>query len=219
MTIVTTARVPCASKDSRQKALVAFRKIVEYSQANEPGVLRYIVTLPVDDPNEKDIYMVEEYADQAALDAHLNAPPVVDLIALFGQPGVLAGVPDVYNLTPSIDFARPELRSLSLEKKPAMVMASFGFKASTLSHAVEGWRELIAYSEQNEPQTWGYTVMGDNQSNTLRTVEAYESWEFVKGVHLKSPAIKVNTEHNGNDRTGEMSVVELKAVDGFFGRP
>jgi len=172
----------------------------------------------VDDSNEKDIYMTEEYADQAALDAHLNAPPVVDLIALFGQPGALAGAPDVYNLTPSIDFARPELRSLSLEKKPAVVMANFGFKASTLSHAVEGWGELIAYSEKTEPQTWGYTVMEDNQSNMLRTVEVYESWEFVKGVHLKSQAIKANAEHNGKDRTGEIGAVELKAVDGFFGR-
>ena len=182
-------------------------------------MLRYLVTIPIDESNETDIYMIEEYADQAALDAHLNAPPVQDLISLFGQPGVLARAPDVHNLTPSIDFARPELKSLSLEKKPAVVIANFPFKAGTLSHALEGWRELIAYSEKTEPQTWGYTVMEDSESSMLRTAEVYENWEFVKGVHLKSPAVTANAEHNGKDRAGKMDAVELRAVDGFFGRP
>jgi quinol monooxygenase YgiN len=219
MTIVTTAHLEFESKESRQKALSAFHKIVEYSRANEPGVLRYIVTLPIDDTKETEIYMIEEYVDKAASDAHLATLPVKDLIALFGQPGILAGAPKVWNITPSIEYARPQLKSLTVESSPAVVMAHFGFKSGTLCHAVEGWKELISYAEKNEPQTLGYTIMEDKESSALRTVEVYESWDFVKDVHLKSEAVKLNGEQNGNDMTGDKGSAKLKPVDGFFGKP
>jgi hypothetical protein len=45
-----------------QQVLDAFHKIIEFTQPHEPEVLRYVVTLPVDDTTGTVLYMIEEYA-------------------------------------------------------------------------------------------------------------------------------------------------------------
>jgi hypothetical protein len=59
--ILTTARLVCKSTEARKTAIKAFRKIIAYTTPNEPEVLQYVCTLPVDDTLGTEIYMIEEY--------------------------------------------------------------------------------------------------------------------------------------------------------------
>lgn len=49
------------------QVLEAFHKIIEFTQPHEPEVLRYVVTLPVDDSTGTVLYMIEECALVLAL--------------------------------------------------------------------------------------------------------------------------------------------------------
>ena len=199
------------------KTLAAFHKIIEFSEPNEPGVLRYVVTLPVDDTTGTVLYMIEEYASQAASDAHLATQPVKGLIELFTTGDVLASAPEVNTLP--IVHNKSSKTPPTISSNPAIVLAHFGYKDGTVKHALEGWRKVVEYVEKNEDETRSYTVLADQERGSeVRTVEVYENWEYVEGIHLKNPAIPENKRQNGEDRTGLTGAVRVRAVDGFLGR-
>lgn len=75
----------------------------------------------------------------------------------------------------------------------------------------------MEYVKEKEYWTRGYTVGEDKEKSCVRTVETYESWEFLEKVHLSNEAIAKNLKHNGADRTGQ-GAVRVVAVDGFLGR-
>lgn len=56
--------------------LLALLEDVAHGSRREPGCLRYDISLPADEPNS--IVLWEEYVDQAALDAHMAAPHLVE---------------------------------------------------------------------------------------------------------------------------------------------
>jgi hypothetical protein len=58
--ILTIARLVCKDSQAREKAIEAFRKIIAHTTPNEPEVLQYVCTLPVDDSLGTEIYMIEE---------------------------------------------------------------------------------------------------------------------------------------------------------------
>ncbi|KAF2709913.1 hypothetical protein K504DRAFT_430016 [Pleomassaria siparia CBS 279.74] len=215
--IVTTARIVCKDRESRVKALDVFHKIVEFSEPNEPGVLRYVVTLPVEDTTGTVLYMIEEYASQEASDSHLSTAPVKALIELFTTGDVLAGAPEVSTLP--IVFNKTAKQAPSVSDNPAIILANFEYKSGTVSNAFKGWKSVVDYVSANEDGTRGYTVLADvDTRKEVRTVEVYDSWDFVENVHLKSPAIRANVEQNGKDRTDVKGAVRVKFVDGFLGR-
>jgi hypothetical protein len=75
----------------------------------------------------------------------------------------------------------------------------------------------VEYVKQKEYWTRGYTVGEEKEKSCVRTVETYESWEFLEKVHLKSEAVPKNRKQNGADRTAQ-GAVRVVAVDGFLGR-
>ncbi|KAF2451867.1 hypothetical protein P171DRAFT_478888 [Karstenula rhodostoma CBS 690.94] len=213
--ILVTARIVCSSKEARATVLSAFQKIVEFTQPHEPDVLRYVVTLPADDTTETVLYMIEEYASQAASDAHLATQPVKDLITLFTTTSVLAAPPEVHTstVTASKLCAPPPSPSTA----PAIVLAHFEYKPDTVARALQGWAAVVEYVREKEYWTRGYTVGKEKGKSCVRTVETYESWEVLEKVHLKSEAVAKNRKHNGSDRIGQ-GAVRVVAVDGFLGR-
>ncbi|KAF2686876.1 hypothetical protein K458DRAFT_363249 [Lentithecium fluviatile CBS 122367] len=214
--IIVTARIVCKSKEARETVLSAFHKIIEFTQPHEPEVLRYVVTLPVDDTTGTVLYMIEEYASPAANDAHIATPPVHALIQLFTTGDVLAKAPEVHICPIIANNASYPVPSLS--SSPAVVLAHFGYKPGTLPHALEGWKAVVEYVSKEEYWTRGYTVGEDKEGESVRTVEVYESWEFLEKVHVKSEAVRRNEAHNGRDRTGVHGAVRVRTVDGFLGR-
>jgi len=144
--IVTTAHLQTKSKDARDKLTAIFNEITEYSRANEPKVLRYITCVPMDTANETSLYMVEEYADQAASDAHLQTAPVQKLLKHFEAEQPLAGAPEILNLSPSIDFRRPTATAAT--SSTLLILAHFGYQPGKTVHALEGWRSFVNYCEK-----------------------------------------------------------------------
>ena len=59
--ILTTARLVFKDTASRETAVEAFRNIIAFTTPNEPEVLQYVCTLPVDDSLGTEMYMIEEY--------------------------------------------------------------------------------------------------------------------------------------------------------------
>lgn len=57
---VVVGHLKATSKSARQQVLEQFETIVKFSQADEPGVLRYAITIPRDTTDETTIYAIEE---------------------------------------------------------------------------------------------------------------------------------------------------------------
>ncbi|KAF1965966.1 hypothetical protein BU23DRAFT_603879 [Bimuria novae-zelandiae CBS 107.79] len=210
--ILVTARIVCSSKEARATVLDAFCKIIEFTQPHEPEVLRYVVTVPVDDTTGTVLYMIEEYASQAANDAHIATPPVQALITLFTTTSVLAQPPDVHIST--VSSTKPCSPPPAISTKPAIVLAHYEYNPFTLPTALRGWAEVVAYVKENEYWTRGFTVGEEKERNRVRTVETYESWGALDKVHSESGVVK---RMERMERVGEERV-RVVAVDGFLGR-
>jgi quinol monooxygenase YgiN len=157
------------------------------------------------------------YASQAASDSHLATQPVKDLIELFTTGDVLAGAPEVH-IAPIVvnKLART---APSISDNPAIVLSNFEYKPGTLENAIKGWKSVVDYVSAKEDGTKSYTILADlEKGKEIRTVEVYQSWDYMENVHLKSPVIASNVEQNGKDRTGVKGAVRVKLVDGFLGR-
>lgn len=70
-------------KGKELEAVAAVTKMAEAVKAEEPGCLIYIVARGQVNPNE--LYVVEEYADQSAFEAHRKTPHMRELQAAFDQ--------------------------------------------------------------------------------------------------------------------------------------
>ncbi|KAF2269772.1 hypothetical protein CC78DRAFT_239450 [Lojkania enalia] len=213
--IITTAKIVCKAKEARVKVLQAFHQIVEYAHKNEPGVLRYLVTLPLNDEAGAEIYTIEEYESPVANDIHIATPPVQDLINIFTSGHVLVAAPEVH--TSPIAYNKVPQSTPRLLSKPAIVLTHLAYKTGTLMQALEGWKHVVDNVTANEENTLAYTVLNDEKGIEVRTVEVYENWEYVENVHLKNPVIAENQKKNGADIVYQ-GAVRLRAVDGFFGK-
>lgn len=102
-------------------------------------------------------------------------------------------------------------------------MAHIAYKPGKAVAALDGFQALVGSLEESEKAVLAYAALLDEEHNTIRTVEVYESAEYYDEVHKDSSlgfakAIKENQNQNKTDRTGEMGAVKLKVVRGFFGR-
>jgi len=76
-TVVLTARYTVKAGNV-EAVLAALRRMAPLVRENEPGCITYHVNRANDDPNVLLLY--EEYADQAALDAHASSPHFKEII-------------------------------------------------------------------------------------------------------------------------------------------
>lgn len=113
----------------------------------------------------------------------------------------------------TLSFMRPELAKCV---DPFIVVAKFGYQPRTIDQALVGWTELVEYGEKEEPKTLGYSVFVDGDD--VRTLEIYESKEFLCDVHVKSDAIKKNGAQNGQWRTGQNCADKYHVVVGWLAK-
>lgn len=57
---VVVGHLQTTGKDARQKVLDQFEAIANFSKSQEPGVLRYAITVPRDASDETTVYAIEE---------------------------------------------------------------------------------------------------------------------------------------------------------------
>jgi len=142
---------------------------------------------------------------------------VAELLKTFGaKPELFGAETDVYVLPCGPTFTRP---SVTKYDDPYVIFASFDYQQGTLDQVVTGkggWSDLVASLEREQQGTLSYTVLADEKANMLRTVEIYESKEYLENEHLKSEAVKANQQQNGAMRTGDNKVWRLKRVTGYL---
>ncbi|RDW65548.1 hypothetical protein BP5796_10240 [Coleophoma crateriformis] len=209
---------------ARDKVLAALTTVAEYSQAHEPGVLKFCVALPrADEGDETSVFAIEDaahkrYADQSALDTHMGSKPVKALVQTFESDSTLFSAPPaIYGLAsalrPAASFTRAGINS---QADPLLIFANFAYQAGGTARAMPGWEALVGRARADEPGTLSYTVLRDSESEWVRTVEAYVSREFLDGVHVKSEAVAANQRQNGEWRTGEKEVFRLRMLAGYL---
>ncbi|KAL1895252.1 hypothetical protein Sste5346_005398 [Sporothrix stenoceras] len=192
-----------------------------YSKANEPGVLTYSVCLPRDEADQKTIYMVEAYADQAAFDAHMQIPLVKDMIQWMGGPEpVLESAPTVLELDIVEDFGlftRPD--GVAAAADPYVVVGEVSYKDGELvEKSLAHWGKVVATTKADEPGSLVYALARNPAEPTkLYTFEAYESKEYLWETHAKSQAVQDNVAETKDWRAGLKHHI-VKQVQGFLTR-
>jgi quinol monooxygenase YgiN len=161
---------------------------------------------------------IVRYADQSAMDKHMACEPVGQLLKLFSSnPAIFSDAPAIYGLptklSPSTSFTRTSLGQI---QDPLIIFANFGYKTGSVSQAIPGWIDMVKYIEGKEEGTLTYSVIADEEKGCIRTVEAYESVEFLEGVHVKSEAVAANQKQNGGMRTGKNDIYKLRMIAGYI---
>jgi quinol monooxygenase YgiN len=79
--IIVTGQVRFADGEI-QRLTPAFRMNIQATRA-EPGCARYAYSADVADPNL--LHVSEEWSDEEAMDAHMNAPHMAELMTALGS--------------------------------------------------------------------------------------------------------------------------------------
>ncbi|KAI4709858.1 hypothetical protein J4E89_005087 [Alternaria sp. Ai002NY15] len=204
--ILTTARLVFKDAAARQKAIDAFHKIIEFTTPHEPEVLQYVCALPVDDSSRTEIYMIEEYANQAASDAHLTTKPVQDLIRLFTTGDVLAQPPEVHNC-PII--TKKTSSPVLISSNPAIVLLNIPSKPDTSAiKQAEKWSELSQIVMKSVKGVSSFTVVEDREAKSTRVESVLQSWDSFAAYQ----EFMVDGRRDGAD------LVKIRPIDGFVGR-
>lgn len=91
--IIVTGQVRFAEGEI-QRLTPAFRMNIQATRA-EPGCARYVYAVDVADPNL--LQVVEEWSDEEAMDAHMNAPHMAELMTALGSAKIEAITINAYD--------------------------------------------------------------------------------------------------------------------------
>ncbi len=192
----------------------------DYSKANEPGVLSYAVFLGRED-DQKTVYMIEVYADEAAFNTHMQSDKVKDMIAWMGANPVLDGAPTVLELDVVEDFGffSREAAADPAVADPFVVVAEVGYKdGSLVQQALPHWAKVVKTTKDDEPGSYVYTLaLNPAEPTKLYSFEAYESKDYLWNVHVKSQAVQDNVAATKDWRNG-LTHHLLRKHHGFLAR-
>lgn len=122
--------------------------------------------------------------------------------------------PDVHNLSyiEGLGFQRPGTANLS---DPYVVSHEMKYKPGMANTSFPSWESVLVES-QAENGTYIYDVLQDaSNSNTLRTIEVYESKAYYQDIHSKGKAVMDNDESMMSVTLG-MNQTSLKKKGGFL---
>ncbi|KAF9694462.1 hypothetical protein EKO04_007230 [Ascochyta lentis] len=200
------------SKEARKKVIDALAHVAQSSQ-HTAGILKHAVTIPRDQHDEKSIFVIEEYASQAAYDSHIASRSSEDLLALLAKTTLLASPPDSLSFHVTSSYSRQETTKA---KDPYILIASFEYKEDSREAALAGWQNVTSACQHSEEGTFAY-VVGKDTKNALRvgSVAVYESEKYFWAVHAKGNAVVDNKTKYGEIRT-KTDLAYYKIVAGFL---
>lgn len=216
--IVVIGILTLSSPSARDRVVTELNKTSEYSRQNERGVTKHSTGVPRDDPNSTSVYVIEEYANQAAFDAHMACPAVKDLLAFFGShPDVFAKETVVLTLEPEAGFTRPVIAERA---DPFITFATLDYKDSASAKlSLLRWKELRGSVERDEPGSLMYYVCSDKSNKSkVYTMEAYESESYWANDHGKSAAVTANKEMDAAGGRTRREILRLRKAGGFLAR-
>ena len=91
--IIVTGQVRFADGEI-ERLTPAFRMNIQATRA-EPGCARYLYAVDVTDPNL--LHVAEEWSDEEAMDAHMNAPHMAELMTALGSAKIEAITINAYD--------------------------------------------------------------------------------------------------------------------------
>lgn len=112
-------------------------------------------------------------------------------------------------------FTRPTIRDQS---DPHIIFATLDYKPDTVPVSLPYWKAVVDTSANDEPGTLVYGICKDpNNKDKLYTIEAHNSEEYLKDVHVKSDAIAESIKNTKHLRNG-LTHTFLKLEAGFLYR-
>lgn len=110
--------------------------------------------------------------------------------------------PDVYILEylPSLRFTRPQVLS---HADPHVVFAQLDYVPGGVETSIPYWTAVVETGREKEEGTLVYGILRDAQrEGRLCTIEAYESAEYLRDVHVPSNAVQRSIANTKHLRTG-----------------
>lgn len=191
--------------------------ISNWSRDNEPdGVTKYAVCVPRDEADTTSVWVIEEYKDQTAFDSHMASSMVVDMIKWMSSGNILDGEPEMHMLDylNGLTFVKPEVKDV---KDPFIVFATIEWQPGKRADSLPYWTQ-VTEDGKSETGTLVYGILGaKDKPDTQRTIEAYESKEYLWDVHVKNTGVQ-ETVKNTKDWRISLKHDMLKMVGGFLSR-
>ncbi|KAM0420979.1 hypothetical protein ACHAPT_011222 [Fusarium lateritium] len=210
---VIISRFVAVSKEARQTVVNGLSKVAQSAQ-QLPGVVRYAITIPRDEADEKSISVIEEYSDQAAFNSHLGSKATTDLIALLSAGALLESPPTVSTFQTTSSYARSEVLNAN---DPYILIATFDYKEGLRAGALDGWQSVTSACQQRQPGTYVYVVSKDpKNADRVATVAVYESEKYFWDVHATDQAIVDNKVKYGPEIRTKTDLEYFKLVAGFL---
>ncbi|KPM38192.1 hypothetical protein AK830_g8367 [Neonectria ditissima] len=187
----------------RPELLDRLQALADIALESEPGTLKYAALIPREDDG-RTVYAVEEYTDKAAFDKHMSSAGVKEINKWFEDDKVLdpADTPDVHILEylPEFRFTRPEVLK---HPDPHVIFAELDYIPGEVETSIPYWRAVVETGRDEESGTLVYGILKDTQKkHRLCSIEAYESPEYLKDVHVPSKAIQSSISNTKHLRTG-----------------
>ncbi|CAE7032585.1 hypothetical protein P3342_006871 [Pyrenophora teres f. teres] len=204
--ILTIARLLFKDKEGRQKAIDAFHDIIEYTTSNEPEVLQYVCALPLDDSLGTEIYMIEEYTNQEANDAHFATKPVQDLVQLFTTGDILAQPPEVHNC-PFI-AKKTSGSPLPISSNPAIILMNSPSKSGSTLQSIGELKNIAETSISKDEGISLFAVVEDKDANSIRVQCVARNWDAL--ANFQASVL--------DGSVGHVEMVNIRPIDGFLGR-
>ncbi|KAF3354560.1 hypothetical protein VDGD_02113 [Verticillium dahliae] len=182
---------------------------------NEGGTLKYAVLTSRDVARETDIWVIEEYIDEAAFDHHMSLPSVNAMQVWMGE-NLGPKPPTMHILTYPSDSFQFTRQQVNKHTDPWIIIAELNYMVGGVGTSLPYWQAVVDQGREEEVGTFVYGILKDEGTvERLFTMEAYESEAYLKDVHVKSDAIAASIRDTKHLRTGiEWSFLRL--VAGFL---
>ncbi|PGH02265.1 hypothetical protein AJ80_08890 [Polytolypa hystricis UAMH7299] len=198
--MLVVAQMTTVGGSVRDEMIQKLQNLSEIALKSEPGILKYAVLVPREDDG-KTVYAVEEYVDKAALDEHMATEAVKQLTQWLTENSVVEAAA-IHNLEyfPGFRFSR---ESVLEHPDPYCMFAELDYVPGGVDTSIPYWRAVVETGRDNEPGTMVYGILKDTEkANRLCSIEAYESAEYLKDVHVPSKAIQESIANTKHLRTG-----------------
>ncbi|KAH7029850.1 uncharacterized protein B0I36DRAFT_412202 [Microdochium trichocladiopsis] len=214
---LVVARMPMASTEAKETFIKFLSDASDYALENEPGIKKYAICLPRDEPDSNVVYAVEEYQDEATFDSHMATDGVKRMMSWISSGSRFDGTPEINQLAmiDGFHFSRPQVNSA---KDPHVLFADLSYHPAGVVKALPYWQAVVDTGRNDEPGTWVYAVNKDpTNENRICVLETYETPEYLTEVHVPSHAIQESIKNTKDLRTG-LKHTKLKLVKGFLHR-
>ncbi|KAL2071752.1 hypothetical protein VTL71DRAFT_12987 [Oculimacula yallundae] len=217
MKLLIFASLLCVDSTTRDKLLDLMTGVSQNAFANETGVLKFGLFFPREEPNDKLLYSIEEYANQAAFDSHLASGPVVEMFKWINSANIYSRPAEFYSLDSSPEFVttRPELGTA---KDPYVVVRQTNYLEGKRELALPAWTDVVSAASNETGSLLSGIYTDPTDSKRMFTIDVSVSKQYWLETHLRSKAYVEAKEISKSVENGtEVSILKLSG--GFLYKP